>query len=77
MEEELTIEELYALSEAQQRTEHRHNKFAAALQGVDLDENKSDTTFEDLKRKAAAELAGKSEDEFVLNMIGIEVEDDD
>jgi len=78
MEEELTLEELYALIDGMHRTEHRHNRFAAALQGVDLDkDNKQDDAFDRLKMKAAAELAGKDEDEFVLNMIGIEFEDDD
>lgn len=77
MEEVLTLEELYAILAGMQETEHRQNKFAAALQGVDLDEGKPEADFERIKQKAAAELAGKDEDEFVLNMIGIEFEDDD
>lgn len=78
MEEELTLEELYALIEGMQRTEHRHNRFAAAIQGVDLEkDSKQDDAFEQIRLKAAAELAGKDEDEFVLNMIGIEFEDDE
>lgn len=77
MEEELTLEELYALMEGMQKTEHRRNKFAAALQGVDLDEGKKDDAFERIKQKAAANLSGKSEEEYVFDMIGIVVEDDD
>lgn len=76
MEEVLTLEELYAIVEGMADTEHRRNRFAAALQGVDMDENKDDS-FDRIKQKAAAELAGKNEDEYVLNMIGIEIEDDD
>lgn len=76
MEEVLTVEELYAIVDGMRETEHRQNKFAAALQGVDLDENKNDD-FERIKQKAAAELAGKDEDEYVLSMIGIEMEEDD
>lgn len=77
MEEELTIEELYAIETGIREAEHRRNKFAAAVQGVDLDEGNADDSFERIKTKAAADLAGKDEQEYVLNMIGIEVEDDD
>lgn len=77
MEEELTLDELYALVEAQYRREHRQNRFAAALQGVDLDEGKKDDSFEDIKHRAEATLAGRSESEFTFDMIGIDVEDDD
>lgn len=78
MEEELTLEELYALIDGMQRTEHRQNRFAAALQGVDLDkDNKQDDAFDRIRLKAAADLAGKDEDEYVLGMIGIEFDEDD
>lgn len=77
MEDELTLEELYLLMETEQDREYRRNKFAAALQGVDLDENKKNSDFEQVKQRAAAALAGKSESEYVFDMIGIEVEDDD
>jgi len=78
MEDDLTLEELYLLAAAQQRSEQRHNKFMAALNGVDLDEaSKKDDAFDRVKMRAAADLAGKSEEEYVLGMIGFEVEDDD
>ncbi len=77
MEDELTLEELYALAEAVHRAEHRRNKFMAALNGVDLDEGKKDDAFERVKQKAAADLAGKSEEEYVFDLIGIEIEPDD
>lgn len=77
MEDELTLEELYAIINGMHETEHREHKFMAALQGVDLDEGKSDAKFDDIKQRAAAELAGKTEQEYVFDMIGIEVEDDD
>lgn len=76
MEEELTVEELFAIEESMFETQHSRNRFAAALQGVDLDEDKDDT-FDRIAQKAAADLAGKDEDEYVLNMIGIEFEEDD
>lgn len=77
MEEELTLEELYLLLEAERDREEKSNRFLAALQGVDLDANKKDDAFEKVKQRAAADLAGKSEEEFVFDMIGIEIEDDD
>lgn len=77
MEDELTLEELYLLMNSMHDRDQRHNKFMAALQGVDLDEGNKDDAFERVKQKAAADLAGKSEEEYVLGMIGIEIEDDD
>lgn len=77
MEAKLTLEELYLLVDVMHEREHRHHKFMAALQGVDIDEGKDEETFERIKRKAAADLAGQTEEEFTFNMIGIEVEGDD
>jgi hypothetical protein len=77
MEDTLTLEELYLLVDARHREEHRRNRFAAAMQGVDIDEGQADADFERVQRKAAADLAGKTEDEFVFSMIGIEVESDE
>lgn len=77
MEEVLTVEELFALVDASRRIEHRHHKFMAALKGVDLDENAVEDDFESVQIRAAAELAGKSEQEFILDSIGIEIEEDD
>ena len=76
----ITLEELFALHRAIYRSEHRRNKFAAALKGVDLDDfdaEEEETPFEKIKRQAEADLAGKTEDEFVFDMIGIEIETDD
>jgi hypothetical protein len=38
LEESLTIEELILTVESMRDKEHRHHKFLAAMQGVDLDE---------------------------------------
>lgn len=75
MENVLTLEELQLLIESKQEAEHREHKFLAAMKGVDLDEHisKENDVFDKVKIKAAADLAGKSEDEFVFNMIGIDV----
>lgn len=77
MEESLTLEELYLLFGAQSRAEHRHNKFMAALKGIDLDDSQSTADFDEVKMKADAALAGMSEEEFTFEQIGIEFESDD
>lgn len=47
--------------------EHRHNRFVAAMQGVDIDENKSKedseepVTFEEVKARAIARFSGNDE----------------
>lgn len=77
MEESITLEELYLLLSSINRTEHRQNKFLAALNGVDLDKGQKDDAFERVQQRARADLAGKSEEEYVLTSIGFEIEDDD
>ena len=77
MEDTLTLDELYLIVDAQYRAEHRHNKFMAAMQGVDIDEGKEEAQFEEIKRRAEADLAGLSEEQFVLHQIGIEYDADD
>lgn len=77
MEDELTLEELYLLQESIYRTEHRHNKFMAAMNGVNLDEGQKNEDFEKVKQRAEAALAGKTEEQHIFDIIGIEIEDDD
>lgn len=77
MEDSITLDELYEYAEEIREVEHRRNKFAAALKGIDIDEGRSDERFEAVKQKAASALTGKSEEEIVFDLIGIEVESDD
>lgn len=77
MEEVLTLEELQLLLKAKNKQEEKDRTFMAALQGVDLTKDQKDSDFERVKRKAAADMAGKTEEEYVFDMIGIEVETDD
>lgn len=66
MEECLTLQELNILVEGARKREERHNKFMAAIQGIDLDdepENDGLPTFDDIKRKAEAIRRGLSEKE--------------
>lgn len=77
MEEEITLDELYAILGSVRETEYEKKKFLAALQGVDLDEGKRSEEFERVKQKANAALAGKTEEEYVFNnIIGIDFETD-
>lgn len=77
MEETLTLDEAYALLDAMYRKEERHNHFAAAIQGIDLNEGATDSEFDKVKMKVEADLAGKTEEEYTFDMIGIEYESDD
>ncbi len=77
MEDKLTLDELYLLRSAAQKVQHRAFKFMAALKGIDLDEEQNQSSFEEVQRRAAAELAGISEEEYVFNEIGIDIEHDD
>lgn len=80
MEDTLTLDELYLLAGAQHREEHRRNRFAASLKGIDLDDEMGESEediWERTQRKAAADSAGVSEEEYVFGMIGIDMDDDD
>lgn len=75
IEDNLTLDELQSILEASREQEYRRNKFAAALKGIDLDaQNKdSDSSFEEIKRRAEAKLRGISEEEIEFSDIGIAV----
>ncbi len=84
LEDKLTIEELYTLHAAVFRAEHRHNKFMAAMKGVNLDDAGTNERFEDIKARAEAELNGygqdaepESEQENNFAFMGISYEADD
>lgn len=74
MEDTLTLEELHLLIDAARKAEHRQHKFAAALKGIDIDEGRQDEGFDRVKQKVAADLAGKSEEEYVFDLVGIEIQ---
>lgn len=76
MEETLSLEELYLLIDSKSKEEHNRRKFAAALKGIDLEDN-TNSRFEDIQREAEDILSGRSEEERVFDFIGIEVETDD
>lgn len=76
LEESLTLDELDMLIKVKRDKEYEDRKFFAALKGIDLDENKN-STFEEVKMKADAALAGKSSEEYVFeDLIGIDIEEE-
>jgi hypothetical protein len=72
----LSLDELQAILEASREQEYKRQKFAAALKGIDLDEQRgqsNDSSFEEVKRRAEAKLRGVSEEELEFTDIGIGV----
>lgn len=58
--------ELLATLKAVYEKENRHNKFMAAMQGIDLDKNnkggdEAAVTFEEVKARAIAKITGSEE----------------
>lgn len=72
MEIKLTLDELQAIITASREKEERQQKFAAALQGVDLDKNKGDEVVDAVKRRANAKIKGISEEEEKWSSLGID-----
>ena len=77
MEESLSLPELQAILDASREREHRQNKFAAALKGVNLDEGKemdAKEKFAEIQRRAEAKLTGKPEAQLEMDEFGIDIE---
>ena len=63
--------------EAARKKEHRANKFAAALKGINMDDQEGTSAkekFEEIQNRVNAKLAGKSEEELAMTEFGIEIE---
>lgn len=77
LEESLNLAELELLVQAARDREHRQNKFMAAIQGIDLDDAGTETAqekFDAAKRRVAAKLSGKSEEQLELDSFGLDFE---
>lgn len=74
LEENLSLPELEQVLASAQKIEYENRKFAAALKGVDLDENIENSRFDEIKARTDAELSGMSQDEFEYSGLGIDVE---
>ena len=69
----LTLDELMLLYSTIQDSIQEDRRFAASLQGVDLGDggqSEEASSFEDVKRRAAAKAAGKTEDELEFAGMG-------
>lgn len=79
LEENLSIQEVEVLLDASRAREYEKQKFAAALKGIDLDEQSGKTgnadtpSFDDIKRRAEAKARGVSEEQLEFADIGIAV----
>lgn len=76
LEESLNLSELELIVKAARDKEHRHNKFMAAIQGIDIDKGNADEAkerFERVQRRVRAKQSGKSEDELMLGDLGFDV----
>lgn len=66
MEVSLTLEELYLLLEVNNEGEYNRRKFAAALKGIDLededDDNGDESDFDRIRREADEELTRQGQD---------------
>lgn len=76
LEESLSLPELQAVLDASREREYRANKFAAALKGVDLDNNGENAKdkFEEVQRRVEAKLAGKSQESTELDELAFDFE---
>lgn len=75
LEESLTIDELNAILDAARERQEREWRFAASLKGIDLPSSDGgEDPVERAKKRAAAEMAGVSEEQLEFADLGIEVE---
>lgn len=70
----MNIDELNATLDAIRRKEHRAEKFQASLKGINLDDDDSKSSFEEVEMRAKARLAGKTPEELELGEMGISIE---
>lgn len=65
LEDSLSYPEVEAMVKAKREVEHRHLKWQAALQGIDIDKNKTaeDDPVERIKRRIRAKQQGVGEEE--------------
>jgi len=79
MEENISLNELYAVIGALREREYRQNKFSAALTGVNLDEETGKTAesaFSVAEERANEILTGMNSEERTMSELGFGVEDE-
>lgn len=65
-----------AILSAAREKESRQNRFLAAIQGIDLgdEKNKAKEKFDEVRTRAEAKLTGRSQDEIEFDALGLEIE---
>lgn len=78
LEENVNLPELYLLVDTARKRQHEHNKFLAALKGVDLDkgaQTSAEEKFNEVQNRVQAKLRGVSEQSHKMDSVfGIDVE---
>lgn len=77
LEEFLTLDELDVIVRAAHDKEHRHNRFMAAIKGINIDESGQEDAkekFERANRNAQARLSGKTAEEIEFADFGLDIE---
>ena len=76
LEASLNLNELEVVVTAAREREMRHNRFMAAIQGIDIDKDQDDNKdrFEEVQRRVEAKLSGKSEESLELDGFGLDIE---
>lgn len=76
LEDNLCLAEVEAILTVAREKEHRQQVFAAALKGIDLDENNSagEEHFEIVKARAEARLAGTDAESAEFEFFGLDLE---
>lgn len=77
LENSINLDELQAVLEAGREKEQRHNRFMAAINGIDLDKenkNNAQAKFDEVQRRVEAQLTGKSEKAIELDVFGLDIE---
>lgn len=79
LEESLSLPELRHILDASREKEHRHNKFMAALKGVDLDEGTNDAKekFDEVQRRVQSRLRGVSAQQLEMDEFGLDIEEEE
>jgi hypothetical protein len=79
LEDALSLPEVEAMLHAMRERENRANRFAAALKGINLDEEEDDANLrkEIMERRVQARLNGQDPDVAEWQAYGIAVESDD
>lgn len=73
----INLDELQAILGAARKQRYEDQRFMAAIQGIDIDKESNDRAaerFEEVKKRADAQLQGRSVEELEYDELGLDVE---